>query len=69
MKISLQSWNALLLGPFVLCMTYLSGTTAKADAAGRAVAIGIIFYLAIPVTILLIVDAIKLYQYLQLRRK
>ncbi|MEO7617452.1 MAG: hypothetical protein ABIS59_01270 [Candidatus Saccharibacteria bacterium] len=69
MKISLQSWNALLLGPFVLCLTYLSGTTAYADVAGRAVAIGLMIYLSLPVLILLIVDGVKLRQYLQNRKK
>ena len=63
MKISLQSWNAILLGPAVLALTYLSQTPAKPDPGGKAVAYGVLFYLAIPIVILLIVDGIKIYKY------
>lgn len=65
MKISLQTWNAILLGPAVLALSYLSQPSAKPDLGGRAVAIGVIFYLAIPIIILLIVDGIKIYQHYQ----
>lgn len=68
MKISLQTWNAILLGPSVLALTYLSQTPLKADPVGRVVAFGLILYLALPVLILLIVDSIKIYHYVQRRK-
>lgn len=69
MKISLQSWNAILLGPAVLALTYLSQAQSKPDPGGRAAAFGILFYLAIPVVILLIVDGIKIQQHFSKRGK
>ena len=68
MKLSLQTWNGILLGPFVLSLTYLSQPSSSADIGSRAVAIGIIFYLIIPVLVLLTVDVIKLRQYLLSRK-
>ncbi len=63
MKISLQSWNAILLGPAALALTYLSQTPAKPDPGGKVVALGVLFYLAIPIAILLVVDSIKIKQH------
>ena len=60
MKMRLSTWHAILLGPTVLALQYL--TIAGIPPANRAVAIGIIFYLVIPVIILLVVDGIKIYQ-------
>ncbi len=69
MKISLQTWNAILLGPTALALTYLSQTPSKPDPGGKLVALGVIFYLAIPVVILLIVDAIKFQQHFSKKGK
>lgn len=69
MKISLQSWNAILLGPAALALTYLSQTPSKPDPGGKAAALGILFYLAIPIVILLIVDGIKIQQYFSKKGK
>lgn len=66
MKLSLQTWNAILLGPFILAVQLLSDRNISTPS--RALATGLLLYLAIPVIILLIVDTIKLYQYLKRRR-
>jgi hypothetical protein len=58
MKLRLSTWNAILLGPFVLAAQYL--TTPNVSPANRAVAMGILLYLALPALVVLIVDAIKL---------
>ena len=68
MKISLQTWNAILLGPFAIALAYLSQASSKADVGGRAVAVGVLFYLIIPVIILLVVDVIKLRQFYKSRK-
>lgn len=66
MKITLPTWHAVLLGPLILAAQYLS--VPGTSLANRAVAIGLIFYLAIPAIVLLVVDVIKVRQYLKQRK-
>ncbi len=63
MKLRLSTWNILLLGSSFIAANYLFLPTTKNDPGGRALAIGVLFYLVIPVIILLVVDGMKIYQY------